>query len=70
MTHEQFITELASLNQALADAQEEVKRLFVEVQRGTERDVKEVAKQVANAARHLHVSAAYIADKHVKLNLD
>lgn len=70
MTHEQFITELASLNQSASDIQEEMKRLFKEVQFGTESDVKEVARQLANAARQLQVSAAYVADKHITLNLD
>lgn len=57
MTHEQFITELATANQAFADAQAEISRLFKAVYRGHDDEIKEAARQLANAAEVLKISA-------------
>lgn len=60
MTHEQFITELATVNQAAADIQAEISRLFKAVNTENDVDIKEAARQLANAAEVLKISASSI----------
>ena len=57
MTHEQFITELASLNQAAADIQEEMKRLFKAVNVDNEVTMISAAYALESAAAGLRISA-------------
>ncbi len=57
MTHEQFVTELATANQAAADIQTEISRLFKAVNTENDADIKEAARQLANAAEVLKISA-------------
>ncbi len=57
MTHEQFVTELATANQAAADIQAEISRLFKAVNTENDADIKEAARQLANAAEVLKISA-------------
>jgi len=57
MTHEQFITELATANQAAADIQAEIKRLFTAVNLERYDEIKEAARQLANAAEVLELAA-------------
>jgi len=60
MTHEQFITELATANQATADIQVEIKRLFKAVNLEHDDEIKEAARQLANAAEVLKLAAKSI----------
>ncbi len=57
MTHEQFITELATANQAVDDIQGEISRLFKAVNTENDADIKEATRQLANAAEVLKISA-------------
>ncbi len=57
MTQEQFITELATANQAAADIQAEIKKLFRAVNLEHEDETKEAARQLANAAEVLKIVA-------------
>ncbi len=60
MTHEQFVTKLATANQAAADIQAEISRLFKAVNTENDADIKEAARQLANAAEVLKISANLI----------
>lgn len=60
MTHEQFITELATVNQAAADIQAEISRLFKAVNTDSDANIKEAARELANAAEVLKLSANLI----------
>ncbi len=57
MTQEQFITELATANQAAADIQAEIKSLFKAVHLEHDDEIKEAARQLANAAEVLRIAA-------------
>lgn len=57
MTQEQFITELATANQAAADIQAEIKNLFRAVNLEHDDEIKEAARQLANAAEVLKIAA-------------
>ena len=57
MTHEQFITELATVNQAAADIQAEISRLFKAVNTENDADIKEAARELVTAAEVLKLSA-------------
>jgi hypothetical protein len=62
MTHEQFITELSSANQGFEDCKEELKRMFKSVHLGHADEIKEAARQLANAARVIEISARKISE--------
>ncbi len=57
MTQEQFITELATANQTAADIQAEIKSLFKAVNLEHDDEIKEAARQLANAAEVLRIAA-------------
>ena len=62
MTHEQFITELSTANQAFEDCKEGLKRLFKAVNLDHVDEIEEAARQLANAAKVLEISAHKIAE--------
>jgi hypothetical protein len=62
MTHEQFITELSTANQAFEDCKEGLKRLFKAVSLEHEVEIEEAAKALFNAAKVLEISARKIAE--------
>lgn len=57
MTHESFITELSTANQAFEDAKEELRKLFKAIHVNHVDDIAESARQLANAAKVLKISA-------------
>lgn len=61
MTHEQFITELATIDQALADCQAEIKRFYAYLYHEDKVNT-EAAQTLANAAKILSISAQTIAN--------
>lgn len=66
MTHEQFITELATANQAFADCQEEIKALFKGVNSDNAPMIATSANTLRNAAKILTMAADNIA-KHIQV---
>lgn len=65
MSHEQFITELATANQAFADCQEEIKALFKAVNSDNAPMIATSANTLRNAAKMLAAAADSIA-KHIQ----
>ena len=61
MTHEQFITELATANQAFADAQAEISLLFKGVYTDNAPMIAAGANGLKNAAKILVLAAEKIA---------
>lgn len=61
MTHEQFITELETINQALADCQAELKRFYADLYHEDKVNTN-AAQTLANAAKILNLSAQKIAN--------
>ena len=57
MTHEQFITELSTVNIAFEDSKEELRKLFKAVNLDRLEEIKEAARQLAAAAKVLAISA-------------
>lgn len=66
MSHEQFITELATANQAFADCQEEIKALFKGVNSDNTTMIATSANTLRNAAKMLSTAAESIA-KHIQV---
>lgn len=62
MTHEAFITELSTANQAFEDCKEELRKLFKAVNLDHVDEIEEAAKALANAAKVLEISARKIAE--------
>ena len=60
--HEAFITELSTANQALEDCKEELRKLFKAVSLDHVDEIGEAARQLANAAKVLEISARKIAE--------
>lgn len=62
MTHEAFITELSTANQAFEDCKEELRKLFKAVNLDHVNEIEDAARQLANAAKVLEISARKISE--------
>lgn len=62
MTHEQFITELSTANQAFECCKEGLRKLFKAVSLDHVDEVEEAAKALANAAKVLEISARRMSE--------